>query len=158
NISGATISVGDGVAGDSATLRFGADNQIANTNNNIQVASNGTLDLAGNDQIIGNLTLEVGPLGGGAGNVGARGTLTLTGNLTVQSVGGGGATGAAITGGTLGLNTFNASGGAFQRTFLVNDAAAGTDLMISSAIVDGTGFQSAGIIKNGFGTLQFDGA
>ncbi len=40
------------------------------------------------------------------------------------------------------------------RTFQVNDGATGTDLTITSAIVDGTGLQQVGITKTGFGELE----
>ena len=86
------------MAGNTATLRLGADNQIPSTINavttsNIHVASTGTLDLAVNDLLVNLLTLEAGPLGGSQVTIGAGGTLTLTNNLTVHSFGGGGAAG-----------------------------------------------------------------
>src|SRR5439155_5921413 len=47
SINAATVTVGDDVAGDSATLRFGSKNEFGpSTNiNHIQVASNATFDL-----------------------------------------------------------------------------------------------------------------
>ena len=159
NINGATISIGDDVAGSTAMVRLGQDYQIANTNNNIvQVASNGTFDLSGHNQLLTGMTLEIGPLGGATVNIGSGGTLTLNAGINVQTLGSGNPSGATISGGTLALEPFNSSGATFQRTYLVNDGAVGNDLTISSAIVDGTGLRSGGIIKSGFGTLQFSGA
>src|SRR5581483_7564308 len=151
-----TISVGDGLAGNTAVLRLARSNQFGPISNipSIQVASNGTFDMTGRDQLVANLTIEVGAVGAGQVIVGAGGTLTVAGNVTVQALGGGvAAAGAVISGGTLALNTFNAT--ATTRTFTVNDAAAGTDLTVSSAIVDGSGVASSALVKNGFGTLQF---
>ena len=44
------------------------------------------------------------------------------------------------------------------RQFLVTDAVTGSDLVISSAIVDGTGFASSGIGKTGLGDLELRGS
>src|SRR5207244_3917087 len=51
----------------------------------------------------------------------------------------------------------NVVAGAGTRTWLVNNASSGTDLTVTSAIVDGTGFQSVGIVKSGFGELELGG-
>src|SRR5262249_54521150 len=77
--------------------------------------------------------------------------------ISVQTLGAGNLTGATISGGTLPLNIFGDFGGAFQRTFLVNDGAVGDDLTITSAITDGSGLRSAGVIKTGVGTLVYGG-
>ncbi len=167
SINTATISVGDDVPGNSATLRFGAGYQFgaANLTNVLTVASNGTVDLAGTHQAFGSMNLVVGPAGGAAVTVGAGGSLTVAstavppfGSVTVHALGGGNPTGATVSGGTLVLDTFNSSGTAQQRTYTVNDAAAGVDFTISSAITDGTGYRPNGIIKAGFGAMQYDGA
>ena len=157
-VSGVAITIGTDAPGNSATLRFGADNQIPGTNNNVTVASTGLLDLANNDQIFQNTLLTVGANGAADINIGAGGTFTSNGDITVHTLGGGHATGATITGGTLGLQLFNTAATGIARTIRVSDGAVGSDLTISSAIVDGTGFQALGVTKIGFGTMQYDGA
>ena len=82
SIATSTITVGDDVSGNTATLRLGADNQIANTSNNVTIASNGTLDLNGNDQVLTNVNLIVGPLGGATLNIGSGGTLATVGTTS----------------------------------------------------------------------------
>ena len=159
-----TIFIGDDVSG-SATLRLGADNQIS-SGSTVWVNSNGTFDLNGESQwLTGALNLEIGPLGGGDVIIGSGGTLCVNSDTRVWSFGGGNTQGGAtISGGTLTLEIFDYSGGAAQRTWTVNDGAAptlanpnGVDLTVSSAIADGTGYRSMGIIKAGFGQMQFDG-
>src|SRR5262249_17312100 len=118
-----------------------------------QIASNGTLDLNGNNNVLASLILEVGPLGGSTVNLGG-GTLALQGNVTVHSLGAGNPSGATINGGTLGLNAFNAT--AAPRTYTVNNGAAGSDLVISSAVVDGS-VNPSGLTKAGFGELELQG-
>jgi len=101
--------------------------------------------------------LVVGPNGAGEVNIGTGGVLTTNVNTNVFSIGTGNSEGAEIRGGTLALQVFGTSTTAGTRTFNVNDGATGADLKITSAIVDGTGLQSVGIIKTGFGSLELGG-
>src|SRR5205823_14933829 len=50
------------------------------------------------------------------------------------------------------------AGAGATRNFVVADAATGNDLVITSAITDGTGLQSSGITKSGLGTMEFQGS
>ncbi len=152
-----TFFVGDDDGlGAPAILRWAAADQIPD-NVTITVASTGSLDLNGFADVIGGLVLTVGPEGGSSVSLG-EGMLTLGGNITVQQIGADNPAGAMISGGTLALQLFGANAAASARTVLVNDGAAGDDLTITSAIVDGTGLQSMGITKTGFGSLVFSGS
>ncbi|HND56463.1 MAG TPA: autotransporter-associated beta strand repeat-containing protein, partial [Pirellulaceae bacterium] len=156
NSSGATVVVGDDLAG-AATLRFGAANQLPAATN-LLVASNGTVDLNGQSQIVSGLILTSGTLGGAQVSIGAGGTLTNTGGLALQSASGASLGGSStISGGTLALTTFTAATNA-TRTWQVNDVAVGVDLLVTSAIVDGGGLASMSLTKQGVGTLKFGGA
>src|SRR5262249_54530027 len=88
-----------------ATLLWGNNDQVTD-GLAFQVASTGTLNYNGFSDAIGNLTLTVGPNGGSAVTLGSTGSLTLQGNLTVQTLGAGNPSGATISGGTLPLNLF----------------------------------------------------
>lgn len=154
-VVGSPVFVGDddGV-GAPGVLQWGASDQVPD-GATIQLGSTGQANLNGFNDAIGGLVLTIGPNGASSVSLGS-GTLTLNGNLTVQEIGLGNPTGATISGGTLALALFGTSA-ATTRTFLVNDGATGDDLTISSAIVDGTGLQSIGLTKTGFGTLVYQG-
>ena len=115
------------------------------------------MNLNGFSDSLGGLTLIIGPNGGAAVNLGASGSMPLTGNVSVQTLGTGNPNGATISGGTLPLNVFGDFGAALTRTFLVNDGATGDDLTITSAITDGSGLRSANVTKQGVGTLVYGG-
>ncbi|HTN75483.1 MAG TPA: autotransporter-associated beta strand repeat-containing protein, partial [Pirellulaceae bacterium] len=141
----------------SATLRLGASDQIID-DRGVEVFASGLFDLAGNSDVIaGNLNLYVAASGAGQVSIGDGGTLTVNGNTQVLTQGAGHAVGAAITQGTFALQLFGTVTTPGTRTLLVNDGAVGADLTITSAIVDGTGLQSVGLIKNGFGELALGG-
>ena len=67
----------------------------------------------------------------------------MNGNLTVNPRGGGNARGDVITGGTIALNTFNATNSATRTLNVASSVASGADLTIGSVITDCTGFASA---------------
>ena len=75
--AGQVIQIGDDQVGNTATLKFGAANQMVNPAlNSLLVASNGTVDMSGTgsrDQAIANITLVAGPAGGSVVNLGSAG-------------------------------------------------------------------------------------
>ncbi|MFN4257798.1 MAG: autotransporter-associated beta strand repeat-containing protein, partial [Gemmataceae bacterium] len=157
SVAGGTIVIGDGLGGDNAdVLRLGGGDQIPD-GVRIYVMSSGLFDLNGHGDAVGQLLLEIGPTAAGDINIGTGGILTITTNPIVLSQGSGNPIGATISGGTFALQLFGTVTTPGTRTFNVNDGAVGSDLIISSAIVDGTGLQSVGIIKTGFGSLELTG-
>ena len=152
------VEVGTDKAGAlAATLKLGGSDQMRD-DRGVRVHSSGLFDLNGNSEVLGtNFELIVGPNGAGDVNIGSGGTLTTNINTTVFTIGNGNPSGATITGGTLALQIFGVSAAAGTRTFQVNDGATGTDLTVTSAIVDGTGLQSLGIVKTGFGAMELGG-
>lgn len=148
----------DVIGAPNATLRLGGSDQIAD-DRRVVVFGSGVFDLNGNSDVIGeDLSLHIGPAGAGAVTIGPGGTLTVNASTNVYTIGTGNPTGASITGGTFALQLYGVIGTAGTRNINVNDGAAGDDLTISSAIVDGTGLQSIGISKAGFGTLVLGGS
>ncbi len=139
-------------------LRLGADEQILN-DRTVQVWSTGLFDVNGKTENIAGLQLVVDANGGGQVNIGTGGTLVTGGDVTVFTRGTTNPTGASISGGTLALEYFGVNSTAFQRTWQVNDGALGTDLVVTSAIVDeaGSSLRAAGINKTGFGAMEFGG-
>lgn len=126
------------VAIEAGTIRLGNSN-VLNSATNVSLStanSYGTLDLANNNQGLGNITF----VSGGLIKTGT-GTLSLNGNVTTQSS----ATSATITG--------NVNLGASTRTLNVADGGVTPDLVISANIA-GTG----GLNKTGSGSLQLSGA
>lgn len=121
------------------------------------IHSSGLLDIGHTEGFGGTLTMVVAPNGAADVMIGAGGTLTTNIDLTVMSQGVGNPTGATITGGTVALQYAGIVAAAGARNWQVNDGANGNDLTINSVIADGTGLQSVGINKNGFGTLEFSG-
>jgi fibronectin-binding autotransporter adhesin len=151
--------VGTDVAGaPAATLRLGASDQIAD-DRRVEVLASGLFDLNGNREQIGegNLILHIGPSNAADVSLGVGGMLTLNADIQVHTVGSGNAAGATISGGTLALQVPGIISGAIARTWQVNDGTVGSDLTVTSAIIDGTGLQSVGITKSGFGTLELGG-
>ena len=141
-----------------ATLKLSKNEQLVdNVGNEATIHSSGLLDIGQTEGFQGTITLVVGANGAGDVTIGAGGTLTVNGDLTVMTAGTGAATGATITGGTIALQYQAIINTAANRNWQVNDGAVGNDLTVTSAIVDGTGLQSMGINKNGFGTLEFGG-
>ena len=158
--SSSNVFVGNDQASASpGQLELEANNQINDTTA-ITVNSTGTLNFNNYSDVIGNLTLTVGPNGSSNVTTGT-GTLTLGGNgagsITVQSIGAGNPSAATISG-NLALSPFTlAAGSNVTDSFYVNHGALGDDLIIWAAISDGTGLSSSGINKYGAGTLQFAG-
>lgn len=152
------IEVGsEAVGAPAATLRLGGSDQISD-GVGVRVHPSGLFDLNGNSELIGgNFELMIGPSNAGDVTIGAGGTLIPNLGTTVYAIGAGGAVGSTITGGTFALQAFGANGAASGRTLQVNNGALGIDLTITSAIVDGTGVQSMGITKTGFGELELGG-
>jgi autotransporter-associated beta strand protein len=134
----------------------GGTNLVVGTNGIVDMTS--TLPTQLRDQVIGSLTLQAGGAGSAASVNLGNSTLTTTGNVALQAVGQSNLTGATIQNGTLALNTYNSTSGVTE-VFRVDDtgnSSNGTaDLIITSAIVDGSGFAASGIQKVGLGDLQF---
>src|SRR5690606_4669746 len=107
-----------------ATVRLLKSNQIPQLNffeqviNGVTLNSSGVLDLNGNNDVIGSLTLTTGTTYSADVTTGA-GTLTLGGNLTLNAFqGSSGATPAATISGKLDLGTFfSGAGGGTSRVF-----------------------------------------
>src|SRR6266581_4429544 len=134
-----TVGDGNGLVG-TDVLKLLADDQIANTSD-VTVKNSGLMDLNGHDDHIASLTMQGGTIQTGAG------TLILGGNVT-----GLGDTNKATINGNLSL------GGA-TRTFDISSGAAAPDMVVNATITPGTtGFASAGVIKNGGGSLEFTAA
>jgi autotransporter-associated beta strand protein len=152
--------VGSDVPGaPAATLQLGASNQIID-DRRVEVLASGLFDLNGNSEVIGesNLILHVGPTGAARVNIGTGGTLYTNADIQVWGSGVANPQGAQITGGTLALTLPGVAGANTARSWQVNDVANGVDLNVSAAIVNGSGLQSIGVTKNGFGTLVFSGS
>ncbi|HEY5311373.1 MAG TPA: autotransporter-associated beta strand repeat-containing protein, partial [Pirellulales bacterium] len=150
--SGDIVYVGNDLV--SAQLELGGNNQLVDSAAMV-VNSTGILNFNNYSDVIGALTLTIGPNGSSTVETGT-GTLTLGGNVLVQGLGTGNPAAATISG-NLALNAFNAAG-TVTRTFTVNDGASGDDLVISAAISDGNGIFNGGITKVGLGTMQFTGS
>ncbi|MBP7933465.1 MAG: cadherin-like beta sandwich domain-containing protein [Phycisphaerae bacterium] len=135
SVTADNLVLGDGSgAADSAILRLAGADQISGLPN-VSVASDGKLDLNGQSESIGTLTMDGGTVASGAG------TLTLGGNVTVA-----GTTNATATvSGNLNL------GGA-TRTFTIANGGADVDCQIGAVTSNG------GVTKAGPGTLQLTGA
>lgn len=152
-----TLVIGSDASGaPAATAKLGASDQIRD-DRAVTALSSGLFDLNGQADRISGGTLVVGPNGAGDINIGAGGTLSQAGDINVFTLGVGNPTGSVISGGTLALQNYGVISAAGVRTFQVNDGAIGNDLTITSAVVDGTGLQSVGITKSGFGTLELGG-
>lgn len=139
-----------------ATLKLSKNEQIRDGQGTF-IHSSGLLDIGQTEGFGGTLTMVIASNGAADIAIGAGGTLTTNVNLTVATAGTGHATGATISGGTVALQYQGTVAAAGTRTWEVNDGAVGTDLTVTSAVVDGTGLQSVGIFKNGFGTLELGG-
>ena len=141
-----------------AVLKLGASDQIMD-DRRVEVFASGLFDLNGQTEIIGeaDLILHIGTTNAADVTIGAGGMLTINSGITVQLVGVGNAVGSTITGGTLGLQMQGVIAGAGTRTWQVNDGSSGDDLTVTSTVVDGTGLQSIGLVKSGFGELVLGG-
>ena len=134
-----TIGDGNGLVG-TDVLRLLADDQIADTSD-VMVKNSGLFDLNDRDDRIGSLTMQGGTVDSGSG------VLILGGNLTTLSD----ADSATING--------RLSLGGASRTFLVNNGPTSVELRIN-AVISGDSvilFGTAGITKNGAGTLALAG-
>jgi autotransporter-associated beta strand protein len=153
------VDVGTNAAGaPPATLRLGASDQMRD-DRGVRIHASGLFDVNGQAEVLGgNFELVVGRTNAADLSIGAGGLLTPNVNTTVYTIGTGNPAGATISGGTFGLQVFGVIAAAGARTIQVNDGATGDDLTVTSAIVDGTGLQSVGIAKGGFGTLVLGGA
>lgn len=152
-----TVYVGsDRPGAPAATLKLSKNEQIRD-NIGTFIHSSGTLDIGQTEGYGGTLSLVIAANGAADVTIGSGGTFTTNVDLTLMTAGTGHATGATISGGTLALQYQGVVAGAGVRNWQVNDGAVGNDLTVTSAIVDGTGLQSVGITKNGFGTLELGG-
>ncbi len=123
-------------------------------NRTLLINSTGALNLNGNDETVGIVTIDRSPTSAGSISTDA-GTLTLEGNLTVNRTftGSSGFTPAATISGNLNLGTVS-------RTFTINDtdphadAAFQSDLEISANI---SGAAGVDLIKNGTGYMSLSG-
>ena len=171
NAIGGDLVIGDHIGGnDAATVRLLASNQIPQVDffgvaiPTITMLSSGVLDLNGNSDVIGNLTMFTGTTYSADVMTGA-GTLTLGGNLTLSNFQG---SSGVIAGGhdfrqarpgrvlLRGRRREAASGG--TRTFTISDTQLNniaTDLDIS-AVISGT--SDVSISKTSGGTLRLSGA
>lgn len=137
NALAGNLIVGDGTGNaGSDIVRLLAADQIADAAA-VQVGTSGLLDLNGQSETVGPLTLTGGSITTGAG------TLTLTGNVTTNA-----AANAATISGNLAL------GGA-TRTFTLADGAAAEDLVLAAGV---SGAAGAGLTKEGPGTLRLNAA
>ncbi|MDW8309461.1 MAG: autotransporter-associated beta strand repeat-containing protein [Verrucomicrobiales bacterium] len=116
-----------------ATVRLSGNNQIADGSAVTINSAAGLLDLNGNSDTVGTVTMTGGTITTGAG------TLTLGGNVT-----GNAAASTATISGNLNL------GGA-TRTFTIADGTAATDMSITANISNG------GLTKAGAGVLALSG-
>ncbi|WP_157772396.1 autotransporter-associated beta strand repeat-containing protein [Lacunisphaera limnophila] len=132
------LNIGDSTGGtNSAIVQLNASNQINNTTA-VTIATDGKLDLLGNSDAIGALTMA-----GGSVTATGAGTLTLGGNLTFNGIG---ANTATITANVdLGGNRIVQVGN--------NASAVDTDLTING-VVSGTG---SSFTKTDLGTLRLTG-
>jgi autotransporter-associated beta strand protein len=134
-----TIGDGNGLVG-TDVLRLLADDQIADTSD-VTVKNSGLFDLNDRDDRIASLTMQGGAIDTGTG------LLTLGGNVT------------GLGDGNVATIDGNLSLGGGTRTFNIGSGAASPDMVIHATISPGTVslFATAGIIKNGPGSLQFTG-
>ncbi len=135
------LTIGDGTAGD--VVSAASDNNIADTAM-VTVNETGTLSLGAFSDTIGSMALASGPTTG-AQVATTTGTLTLLGDVIVNTVGNG-AVGAFI-GGQLAL-------GEGAHNFSVINGNAAADLNISAAISGNGGLTVGG---NSTGTLRLSG-
>ncbi len=133
------VGDGNGLVG-TDVLRLLTDDQIANTSD-VTVKNSGFFDLGGNSDRIASLTMQGGAIDTGTGLLTLGGNVTGLGDSEIATIDG------------------NLSLGGATRTFDISPGAAAPDMEINAAISPGTsGFVTAGIIKNGGGTLEFGGA
>lgn len=157
-IPAAGLIVGDGTGSD--IVRLLRNDQI-NNGAPITVNSSGVLDVGGQGDVVGAVTINGGTVAVGSGSISASGGLTMTGgtittsgSLALFKLGAGAnltnsGTSPAFIAGSLSLN-------GSTRTFTVNDSGTGVvDALISAKIIGTTAGQ--GIIKAGAGTLQLSG-
>ena len=155
----------DGVsAAEAAKVKLLARDQIPELNfnrtgvNTVTINSNGTLDLNGFNDQIGNLTMLVG--GGSAAQVATgAGVMSLLGDVTVNgSQGSSLISPAAVISGKLDLGSFfSGAGGTATRTFAINDSVLSSqspNLEISAVI---SGAANVSLSKTGTGNLMLSG-
>jgi autotransporter-associated beta strand protein len=165
--NGAAAVIGNLIIGTSgapsALVRWMFGSQIPTTNT-VVVNSSGTLDLGGNLQTFGTLTIVDGQATTGASGAGQLTTAALSmtgGTFTIATAGGALIlTGnVAATSDASGTATITGSGGLYlngaTRTFLVAAGSRTIDLVVNPVIA-GTG--SAGLTKTGNGRLQLSAA
>ena len=143
----ANVNIGDGIgAAASAVLQLNASNQISGTSN-LTIATDGKLDLQGNNNTVGAVTMSGGSVTASVTTPG-NGTLGLGGNLTFTGVG---ANTAVITANVdLGNTT--------TRIVQVgnNGSNSDIDLSINGTISGGTG-GTTGFNKTDLGVLELTG-
>ena len=132
------VGDGNGLVG-TDVLRLLTDDQIADTSD-VTVKNSGIMDLQGNSDAIGSLTMQGGTIDTGAG------VLTLGGNVIGMAD-----THVAVINGSLSL-------GGTTRTFTITNGSAGPDMQINANISPGTTlFATAGLFKNEGGVLWLQG-
>ena len=159
------LTVGDGIAAaDSAIALLLRDNQVADTSN-VLVRFDGLLDINGRTETVGPLTIVDGEVkidGAGATNQLTVASLNMTGGFVT----------AAAAGATLALNgnataTSDAITGPARitmpagdidllgatRTFTVNDGPNVSDMVLTTAIINGLA-GGVGLVKAGAGRLE----
>ena len=150
-----TLQVGDSVgATGSAVLRLGLGGQIA-AGTPMAIFADGNLDLNGQSQSLGSLTLFQGEVSAGAGQLTINGTLTMNGG-TVSSTAGGSV---VLAGGI--VATSSGIGSVISGTLTlataapvvtVNPGTSQPELNITAVIGETGG--SRGLFKNGSGTMR----
>jgi autotransporter-associated beta strand protein len=164
-ITGANLLIGfAGAQNETATVRLLASNQIANTTavslRSSNTGSVATLDLNDNADTIGSLTMGTTTGSGVLVRTGAGGTLTVAGNITLNSDRSGNDSGTnagnvRITGtGAANTGTLNLGGG--TRTITVQTTATGTGIGNADAIID-TAITNGGVVKEGSRALVLTG-
>ncbi len=163
--AGRTVTVNNG-----GTLLFSQGNSLGNGSTTPQLglvinAGGQVTSLAalGNNNVLGNVTLNGGTLTTGSGNSGAYESYEFGGTVTV----GGSSASTIAAGGTSynGINLgINQSAG-YQTTFNVGLTAAGgtassnPDLTVSAPLADsGASYNATGLIMNGAGMMQITSA
>jgi autotransporter-associated beta strand protein len=156
---GSPIFVGDDdPATAPAVLRLAGSEQIFD-GATVRVMGDGLFDLAGHLESLTAIEMVISEAGGAQVNIGDGGNLVFqagaNNGIIVFGFGLTGATGASVLGGTLSINY--PLQGTINRSLIVVDTAAPTDLVITSAIDDNTGIGFTNLFKYGWGTLELGG-
>jgi len=161
------VQVGDDdPAGPDARLVMLGDDQV-NDDAWWVVGSNGTVDFNGHKEILEGFWLTMGPAGASTVDLGAGGQIFIERGdgdfIYLQTIGTGNPTGARVLDGTINLTvpTYGAPGWGYRRVAvnrgLDRTTTDGADLLITSAIADGSAIWQAPLQKYGYGTLELGG-